>query len=355
MNSGKQNAIRLITALMLFLTGCSSTILTSRVEPLRPPVQAFYATDRNNTGAADARKKYGHEKSIMSYGIAQITIPHDHRIGKTIPSSLDQEKCQQLEYLDLSMLGRDELLNRLSKAVAASEEKTLLLYVHGYNVTFNEAARGIGQIASDLDFKGCALFFSWPSQGHISGYVADEESILWAEKDLVKLLDDVALHSGSKSIYLMGHSIGTQALTRAFLELSGKKTDWTMHVKALILTAPDIDAESFKRDIGPALAKSGVRVTLYVSEKDKALKFSKRLHTFKRVGDSNGGAIIIPGIETVDASNVDTGVLGHSYHSDSRTVLSDIYYILNKDLKADERFSLEPVDTSDGRYWKFKE
>jgi esterase/lipase superfamily enzyme len=355
MNSGKQNAIRLITALMLFLTGCSSTILTSRVEPLRPPVQAFYATNRNDTGIANVNRKYGHERDIMTYGIAQVTIPRDHHIGEFILSNFDREQRQQLEYLSISVLSREELLNRLSKAVAASEEKKLLIYVHGYNVTFNEAARGIGQIASDLDFKGCTLFFSWPSQGHISGYAADEASVLWAEKDLVKVLDDVTLHSGAKSIYLMGHSLGTRALTNAFLELSGKTPQLKKHFKALILTAPDIDAETFKRDIGPALAKSGVQVTLYVSGKDKALQLSKRLHTSKRAGDSNGGAIIIPGIETVDATNVDTGVLGHSYQSDSRTVLSDIYYILEKSLGADERFSLEPVDTSDGRYWKFKD
>jgi esterase/lipase superfamily enzyme len=355
MNSGKQNAIRLISALMLFLTGCSSTILTSRDEPLKPPVQAFYATNRNYTGTSNASINYGYERDIMTYGIAQVTIPHDHRIGKFILSNFDREQRQKLEYLNLSVLSRDELLSRLTKAVAASEEKTLLIYVHGYNVTFNEAARGIGQIANDLDFKGCALFFSWPSQGNVSSYVDDEATILWAEKDLVKLLDEVALHSGSKSIYLMGHSMGTRALTRAFLELIQKKPDQKVHFKSLILTAPDIDSETFKRDIGPALAASGARVTLYVSSKDKALKISKRLHTFKRAGDSNEGALIIPGIETVDASNVDTGVLGHSYHSDSRTVLSDIYYILNKDLKADQRFSLQPLNNSDGRYWKFKE
>jgi hypothetical protein len=124
MNSGKQNAIRLITALMLILTGCSSTILTSRVEPLRPPVKAFYATNRNDTGIANVSHKYGHERDIMTYGIAQVTIPHDHRIGKFILSSFDREQRQQLEYLDLSVLSRDELLSRLSQAVADSGNRT---------------------------------------------------------------------------------------------------------------------------------------------------------------------------------------------------------------------------------------
>ncbi len=355
MISGKQNALRLITALMLFLSGCASISVTNSVEPLKAPVQAFYATDRNNTGATDARKKYGRERSIITYGIAKVSVPDDHRIGKIIPSSFDRENHQQLESLDLSVLSREELLNRLKQTMADSKEKSILIYVHGYNITFDEAARGIGQMVSDLDFKGCTLFFSWPSQGHISGYIADETSVAWAEKDLVKVLEDIALSSGSKNIYLIGHSMGARALTIAFLELLSKKPYLNTNFKSLILAAPDIDAEIFTRDIAPALVQSGARVTLYVSGKDKALKLSTRLHAFRRAGDANGGAIITSGIETVDATNVGTCALGHSYYRDSRSVLSDIYYILKKDLNADDRFSLEAVDSSHGRYWKFKE
>ena len=355
MTSGKQNAIRLITALIVLLSGCTSISVTGNMKPLKAPVQAFYATDRNNTGATDAAKKYGYERSSLTYGMAQITIPDDHRIGKLIPSSFEHEKRQQRESLDLSVLSREELLNRLTQNMAASKEKRVLIYVHGYNMTFDEAALGIGQIVSDLDFKGCSLFFSWPSQGHISGYIADETSLLWAEKDLVKVLEDVALYSGSKNIYLIGHSMGARALTIAFMELLQKKPHLKGLFKSLILAAPDIDADIFNRDIAPALAKSGARVTLYVSGKDRALKLSKRLHAFSRAGEVNGEAIITSGIETIDATNVETGTLGHSYYRDSRTVLSDIYYILKKDLNADERFSLEPVDSSEGRYWKFKE
>jgi len=355
MISGKQNAIRLITALMLLFSGCTSISVTNSAEHLKAPVSAFYATDRKTAGTTDTNKKYGSERGIMSYGIATVSIPHDHHIGKGILSNFDREKRQQIEYVDLSVLSREELLNRLSQTMAASEEKKLLIYVHGYNVEFNEAARGIGQIANDLDFKGCSLFFSWPSQGHIDGYIADETSVIWAEKDLVKVLEDVALHSGAKGIYLMGHSMGTRALAIAFSELLSKKPQLNTAFKSLILVAPDIDAEIFKRDIAPALAKSGVRITLYVSGKDKALKFSTKLHAYKRAGDANEGAIIISGVETVDVTNVKTGALGHSYHNDSRTVLSDIYYILKKELGADERFSLKPVDTSEGRYWKFRE
>lgn len=355
MISPRHNRIRMITALLLLLSGCASTNLTRNAEYLKPPVQAFYATNRNHAGQAESGQKYGAERSMMSYGIAEVAIPQDHRIGRVIHATFDKEKHREIDYLQLTEINREELLNNLTKTVAACEEKALLLYVHGFNMTFNEGARGIGQVVSDLDFKGSSLFFSWPSRGHVNSYEDDEAGILWAEKDLMKLLEEVALRSGSKTIYLMGHSLGARGLSRALLELLGKNPQLKTYFKALILTAPDINADVFKNEIGPALAKTGVRVTLYVSGKDRALTLSERVHGVRRLGNANGKPIIIPGIETVDATNINTGFLGHSYHSDSRSVLSDIYYILKKDLRADERFSLKAIDTASGRYWIFKD
>ncbi|EAT58937.1 alpha/beta hydrolase [Chlorobium ferrooxidans] len=164
MITSKYIRMRMITALLLLLSGCASTNLTGNAEYLKPPVQAFYATNRNHAGQAESGQKYGAERSMMSYGIAEVAIPQDHRIGRVIHATFDKDKHREIDYLQLTELNREELLNNLTKTVAACEEKSLLIYVHGFNMTFNEGARGIGQIVSDLDFKGSSLFFSWPSR-----------------------------------------------------------------------------------------------------------------------------------------------------------------------------------------------
>ncbi len=48
-------------------------------------------------------------------------------------------------------------------------------------------------------------------------------------------------------------------------------------------------------------------------------------------------------------------LMGHSYYSENRSVLSDIYYLIQEDRSPDKRFGLEPKLTPDGKYWIFKQ
>ena len=63
---------------------------------------------------------------------------------------------------------------------------------------------------------------------------------------------------------------------------------------------------------------------------------------------------MVPGIETIDASQVDTSLLGHSYFAEASTVLSDIYYLIRDGQRADRRFGLRRVDGEAGAHWEFK-
>jgi esterase/lipase superfamily enzyme len=124
-------------------------------------------------------------------------------------------------------------------------------------------------------------------------------------------------------------------------------------LKEIILTAPDIDADVFKRDIAPALTAAKRPITLYASSKDKALMASKKVHGNPRAGDSGSSLIIVPGIETIDATGTDTSFLGHSYFAETRSVLSDLFYLIRNEQRADSRFGLHRIDSQQGRYWKF--
>ena len=123
-------------------------------------------------------------------------------------------------------------------------------------------------------------------------------------------------------------------------------------LKEVILAAPDIDADVFKRDIAPALTSTGRSVTLYASSADVALAASKQVHGYARAGDSGAGLVIVPGIETIDATEVNTGLLGHSYFAESDIVLTDILRLIDQGVRANMRMGLRPVDARAGRYWQ---
>jgi len=96
----------------------------------------------------------------------------------------------------------------------------------------------------------------------------------------------------------------------------------------VILAAPDIDADTFREDIAPKIIGSAQRITLYASSNDNALRISRSIHKDKpRAGQAGPNLIKIKGIDTIDATNSNSGwlhafVLGHSYIKDA--LLSDV-------------------------------
>jgi esterase/lipase superfamily enzyme len=57
--------------------------------------------------------------------------------------------------------------------VNKSGKKSAFIFVHGYNVTFEDAARRTAQMSYDLSFDGAPVFYSWPSQGSLGDYLKD--------------------------------------------------------------------------------------------------------------------------------------------------------------------------------------
>ena len=92
-------------------------------------------------------------------------------------------------------------------------------------------------------------------------------------------------------------------------------------------------------------------VTLYESNNDKALKASRTIHGYPRAGEP---LLIIPGIDVIDASAIDTDFLGHSYFSDNWPLLSDIHAILHKDEPPSSRFGLAENEHAEGKYFSFR-
>jgi esterase/lipase superfamily enzyme len=242
----------------------------------------------------------------------------------------------------------------VANRVSDSNKSNAFIFIHGYNVTFEDAARRTAQIAYDLGFDGAPVFYSWPSQGEIAGYRKDERNIELSERNLEEFLDDFFTFSGAENIYLIAHSMGNRALTRAIASLLVDKPTLRNRLKEVILAAPDIDAELFKREIAPALVATGRPITLYASSKDLALIASKKMNGYSRAGDSGGGLIITPGIETIDATSVDTSFLGHSYFAETSSILSDLFHLIRKGQRADQRFGLRSAPSLRGQYWVFK-
>ena len=333
-------------------------------QPVAPNVYAvrvFFATNRKDTKNSKPLERYPAERAdSVSFGSVEVTIPKDHRMGALETSSIfkfefkpDPEKHIILRSIE--PLTRDAWRIELRATARSSAKPRVLLFIHGYNVSFADAAIRTGQLAYDLAFPGPAIFFSWPSRGNLSAYPADEQAAEWSVPDVRQVLAELAGLTSSMEVYVIAHSMGNRVLTRAFKELLEEDFAKRGAFKEIVLTAPDIDVSVFKREIAPKILGTGPRFTLYASNNDAALSASKRWHGgYRRLGEAGDGIAILPDMDTIDASNVKTELLGHSYFAERTTVLSDIFYLIRQNLKPSERAGLEPSRSPTGDFWRFR-
>lgn len=338
----------------------SSMTATMRVpDSTYAVMKVFFATDRTVQSNRPGAVIFGAGRSTeFSYGICEVSIPRDHRMGMLESPSIWRFELRENPEKHVVLLGtviqdKKTFFSNLKEQVRRSKGRTSFIFIHGYNVSFVEAARRTAQMAYDLGFDGAPVFYSWPSRGEPTAYLADEQMIEWAQPNLRAFLEDYVTKSDADDIYVIAHSMGNRALTRAVSSLLSDRPELRPKIKAIILAAPDIDAEVFRRDIVPAMTRSGRPITLYASSEDKALMLSERLHAYPRAGDAGAGLVIVPGIETVDASKVATGLIGHSYFGDTRSILSDIFNIIRNGKSARDRFGLVEKQGQAGSYWIF--
>jgi esterase/lipase superfamily enzyme len=165
-------------------------------------------------------------------------------------------------------------------------------------------------------------------------------------------LENIARNTGASAIQLVAHSMGNRALVNALGRLQMGAAS-SSQFKEVILAAPDIDTGVFSQLTG-ALRSHAERITIYASSRDAALMVSHKFHSFPRVGESGANLMLFPGIDTVDATDVDTGLLWHSYFGDERSVLHDLFDLIRYDLGPEHRFGLVKREAAGNSYWAFR-
>ncbi|MBV9304391.1 MAG: alpha/beta fold hydrolase [Acidobacteriaceae bacterium] len=333
------------------------------LEILRPNaavVKVFYATDRVRVANGGEEMQFGGEpQEHLQFGVCKVSIPRGHKMGELEgPSILRLEFREDVAKHIVLMAAKQEderlFFSDISNRVEQSAHKEILVFVHGFNTDFESAARRTAQIAYDLGFDGAAVLYSWPSQGRIGlvDYNKDGRNAELSVPHLVDFLTKLASQTGAERIHLIAHSMGNRVVTKALASLAPDRGA-RRRVQQVALLAPDIDAAEFRRLAAVFKSVAG-HVTLYASSRDEALKVSQRLQGYPRAGEAGPNIVIIPGLDTIDASAVDTSMIGlsHSYFADNQSILSDLFYLIRGNPPA-ERTRLRRQETSAGMYWAF--
>ncbi len=232
-----------------------------------------------------------------------IELGRQHRIGQ-LDSAVITVSTEQHE--ESTGNGRDGLwrgdaeINRYVENVLRptlralpvtqpSGKRKVIVYIHGFNDTFRYAVRKTAQFAGDLGLVTCdgtarclPITYSWPAEGNLFGYIADEESAEWTQQRLEPFLRSLSriCHEENADLDIIAHSMGARVLIRSLADIANscEHERGSGHlVNQVVLLAPDIGKEVFDQYVERILPIVG-HFTVYVSAKDQALSLSTILH-----------------------------------------------------------------------------
>jgi esterase/lipase superfamily enzyme len=272
----------------------------------------------------------------LAFGVVDVSISKDHHLGhvetpgKYFFGLIDERASDAKHFMvqKISSLGRDEFAKAL-----ANPADSLMLFVHGYNVSFADAAFKAAQIAFDANYQGRVVMFSWPSKAGFLDYDYDRESAIFSSDGLFELLKLIKEEAKVSRIILVAHSLGSEVTVGALQQaaLSGTR----LGISELVFAAPDVDSDVFLERAAQIKAVAG-NVTVYASSADKALLASKKkAQSISRMGYVlKSGPILVDGVDTIDVTAVGDDMFGlnHSTFSNSRAVLDDVGRIISEDV-----------------------
>jgi esterase/lipase superfamily enzyme len=313
--------------------------------------QVWFGTDRASGGAAGGGATFTAQRGRkLTLGTCTVRIPPSHKIGSTGSGLLKRlfGADDRLRLLETKVSALDTWITAIRARLAAEGPAagSGVVFVHGYNVSFKDAAIRSAQLGYDLSVDGPMAFFSWPSRGAVALYPADEATVDASEDHLFEFLQHFIAACGRAPVHVIAHSMGNRVVARTLVRLRREQSD--LRLDQLICAAPDMDQDTFA-SLAKQFRAVAKQATLYVSERDTAVEVSRAFHSAPRAGLYPPFATP-EGFDTVAVTNVDTSLLGHGYVAELREVLHDMHSVLHFGVGPKRRMGLRQVVTGGGTH-----
>ncbi|WP_328505605.1 alpha/beta hydrolase [Streptomyces sp. NBC_00391] len=347
---------RLVEGRERFGPAAAPTYWTSYLRSLLVPV--MYASDRASEVSGAGAVTYGSSRGELSYGRATVSVPDERPAGTAgkprwwrLQFRPDPGRDVLLGAIEPS--GHDAFAEQVRAQLDDGADREALVFVHGFNVAFADAARQAAQIAYDLNFTGVVLLYSWASKGRLLDYPADGDAVRRAVPYFQDFLRTLLTRTGVREVHIMAHSMGNRLLVDGLASLDTEALpEGSGRLGHVVFAAPDVDRDVFAHLL-PGVLRQARTCTLYVSDRDRALSAARKLSDFPRAGQCGTSVIVAPGLDTIDVTELGADLLGHSYVGNHTSVLGDVYGLLRHGHAPAERYGLARAPHPDGDYWLF--
>ena len=240
---------------------------------------------------------------------------------------------------------------------ARTVRNSVLVFVHGYHVSFDYALMRAGQLARDMAYDGPVVVFSWPSEDRLLSYKTDQSNARKSAGALAGFLKIVLRASEGGTVHVLAHSMGNELFLPALQALLSEGAS-SQRFGQIAFVAPDVDRVEFRQSVEKLRLTSTQKPTLYASGKDKALIASALFNAGSvRAGfvQVMGGPLVLPSVETVDLTDAGSDFFGHDTFVRNPIIMADLRKLIVSGLHPPERrdraFGI--MHGPSGEYWKY--
>jgi len=339
-------------------------------------IPVLFATNRKRDRALTKLSFTSVRDSELSFGRVAVVVPTDEARTQWLAFAREAARTtnagdwvvpvksvQRMVLSCAAVVQKPEFLDAANMTTAtAVGQGQALVYVHGFNNSFEDALRRAGQVGYDLHFDGPIIAFSWPSKNSVLDYFADTNSSREAGSALKELIALITKNTGVKKIHFIAHSMGNVVLLDALRQLVKDDPSAANVIGEVIDASPDVDAKEMAASVA-ALKPGGPRFTVYASSNDRALLLSNVVHFFSdgastaRAGFVGTTPLIVPGVDTLDVTN--TGLYfsaNHNLYASNPTLVADMRRLIGSSTRPPDKRSpdFEPVTIKEGTYWRLR-
>ena len=299
MSAGR--ALTSIAAILALAGICGSCATRPLQGVLIPTVESAEGTSRipiliattRGPATGDAGDMFGSERgATMSYARIAVSIPPDavRKVGEIQwPVAPPGDPRSDFVTLSADHLEKPAFTAALTSVARTTRRNKAMVFVHGFNNRFDDAAYRFAQIVQDSKAPVIPVLFSWPSRGmgSLDAYEDDRNSANQSREALVQLLDTVAQAPGVNEVTVLCHSMGCLLTLDALHARAMRGGRIGAKIRNVALVAPDVDVNLFREQM-PQMGTARPRFALFLSQDDQALKLSKSIFGgATRLGDVN--------------------------------------------------------------------
>jgi len=313
------------------------------VDPDRRLVRVWFGTNRKLLEKEGVFVGFDPEQSAaeITYGQCSVFIPKSHKSGSTGSPWWRRwllfEADDRLTLEATVILGQEDFWSSFRSTMQTwwrPGERHAFVHIHGFNVSFDEAAIRAAQIGYDLKIPGEMAFYSWPSQGAVVDYPADEASMTASVSSIARFLHEFSEQSGAERLHLFVHSMGNRGFLSALERLVAEDFP-SLRLGQVFFCAPDEDVRTFE-DKATKFPHASENRTILVSPEDRAVAASRWLHKYNRVGIAPP-VTTVPGMETIEVRGFGLLDLGHGYFASAKPVVEDMREAIETKKRAGNR------------------